>query len=140
MRSTVDPYATILPSFSFVAWNLPMPQVRWCPHCYSHSSLGFYPIPACVLVLLRSYPHDRTGRELHYPSQCYSSCCHQACACPLCSVQGSQGDTTVDNSSRRSLAPLLNSPARPSPVLPICWLACWCQRELKTPATAGCIQ
>lgn len=117
MSSTVDSYATILPSFSFVAQNLPTPQVLWCPRCYSHSSLGFYPIPACVLVLLHSYPHDKMGRELHYPSQFYSSRCHWACACPLCSVRGSQGDTTVDNSSRRSLAPLLDSPTRPS------WLA-----------------
>lgn len=123
-----------------VAQNLPRPQVLWCPRCYSHSSLGFYPVPACVLALLRSYPHDRTGRELHYPSQLYSSCCHWACACPLWSVQGSQGDATVDNASGRPLAPLLSSPTRPSPVLPICWLACWWQRELKTPATAGCIQ
>lgn len=140
MRSIVDFYSTILLPSSSVAWNLPVTRVLWCPRCHSHSSLGFYPVPACVFVRLRSYWHGRMGRELHFPSQFYSSCCQWARPCPLCCVQGSQGDTNVDNSSRWSLAPLLDCPTRPSPVLPICWLACWCQGELKTPATAGCLQ
>lgn len=79
-----------------------------------------------------SYLHGKTSRQLHFPSQFFGSCSPWARPCPLRSVRSSQGHTNVDSSSRRPLVPLLSPPPRPSPVLPICWLAGWCQRELKT--------